>query len=339
MTVEREKWPLREPFAITGHTFVDIDIVVVRLSDGTHTGSGEGVGVYYFKDTSAGMEKTLNAIRDAVEADPGREEIQSILPPGGARNALDSAYWDLDAQRLGKSAWQLAGLDEPKPLVTTFTIGAGDPETVGRTALSFKGAQAIKIKLTGEPVDVDRVNAVRQACPDVWIGVDANQGYTRASLEKALPHFAEAGVALVEQPLPMGQDQDLEGLECPIPLAADESVQSLPDIAAVAPYYHYINIKLDKCGGLTEGLKMAGAARERGMKVMVGNMVGTALSVGPAYLLGQLCDVVDLDSPFMLGSDRKPPVLYKDGYVICPPEIWGSRRSTNQPAPATLTAT
>ena len=326
-----EAWPLRTPFRITGHTFEAMDLVVVTLRQGRHSGRGEAAGVYYLNDDAKAIVAALESVRAEIESDPGREAVQALLPPGGARNALDCAYWDLDAQRAGKPVWQLAGLPEPQRLLTTFTVGAGDPDVMASSAAGWREASALKLKLTGEPVDVDRVEAVRAARPDCWIAVDANQGYDRAGLEKALPAFHAAGIALVEQPLPIGQEAELDGLDAPIPLAADESVQCMADIAPLAGRFDAINIKLDKCGGLTEAFLMADEAKRLGMKVMVGNMLGTALSMGPAMLVGQFCDIVDLDGPFLLAGDRTPPTEYKDGYVTCPPQIWGTPRANPTP--------
>jgi L-alanine-DL-glutamate epimerase-like enolase superfamily enzyme len=191
------------------------------------------------------------------------------------------------------------------------------------TALAYRDARAIKLKLTGEPIDADRVRAVRSARPDVWLGVDGNQGFTRPALEKLLPVLVDTKVALIEQPLPIGQEALLDGLRSPIPLAADETVQSLADVASLLGRFQVMNIKLDKCGGLTEGLAMARTARELGLDVMVGNMLGTSLAMAPAFVLGQLCKVVDLDGPLFLAADRAAAVGYKGGYINCPPGLWG----------------
>jgi L-Ala-D/L-Glu epimerase len=183
--------------------------------------------------------------------------------------------------------------------------------------------RAIKLKLTGESIDAERVRAVRQAREDVWLSVDANQGFTRASLEQLLPVLVDTRVALIEQPFPIGMDASLAGLRSPIPIAADESAQNLADLPALVGRYDLVNIKLDKCGGLTEGLAMARAARELGLGVMVGNMMGTSLAMAPAFLVGQLCSVADLDGPIFLQRDRSATVEYRDGSIYCSPATWG----------------
>ena len=184
-------------------------------------------------------------------------------------------------------------------------------------------ARAIKLKLTGDPSDADRVRAVRQARPDVWLGVDANQGFTRASLERLMPTLTDTHVALIEQPFPIGQEALLDGFQSPIAIAADESAQDLRDIPGLVGRFNVVKIKLDKCGGLTEGLAMARAARALGLDTMVGNMLGTSLAMAPGFLVGQLCNVVDLDGPVFLKADRAISVDYKNGMISCPDALWG----------------
>jgi L-alanine-DL-glutamate epimerase-like enolase superfamily enzyme len=191
-------------------------------------------------------------------------------------------------------------------------------------ACVYKNARAIKLKLTGEPMDADRVRAVREALPDVWLGVDANQGFTRDGLESLLPVFCDAHVSLIEQPFPIGQEALLDGFRSPIPIAADESAQGIADLHGITGRFDVVNIKLDKCGGLTEGLAMARAASAAGLGTMVGNMSGTSLAMAPAFLVGQLCNsVVDLDGPVFLTSDRATTVDYADGLIMCGREVWG----------------
>jgi L-alanine-DL-glutamate epimerase-like enolase superfamily enzyme len=184
-------------------------------------------------------------------------------------------------------------------------------------------AKAIKLKLTGEPIDSDRVRAVREAMINVWLGIDANQGFNRASLEELLPVLVSANVALIEQPFPIGDDALLDGFHSPIPIAADESVQTIMDIPKLIDRYQIVNIKLDKCGGLTAGLAMGRAARACGLQTMIGSMMGTSLAVAPAFVVGQFCDVVDLDGPLFLSVDRENGSQYHDGLITCPESFWG----------------
>jgi len=250
-----------------------------------------------------------------------------VLPPGGARNALDCALWELEAQRAGQPVWQLAGVASPRPLLTTFTVSAKTPDEMAEGARAYAQARAIKLKLTGETeLDIERVRAVRAAQPEVWLGVDANQGYNSATLERLLPVLVETRVSLLEQPCARGQETDLDGVEHALPIAADESVQGFDEVDALAGRFDVVNIKLDKCGGLTEGLMIGERARALGMKVMVGNMIGTSLAMAPAFVLGQQCDVVDLDGPIFLTQDRSPGVTYKDGLIRCDDSVWGLQR-------------
>lgn len=321
MKVAQERWPMKEPFAIAGYTFNYCDVIVVELARGEAIGRGEGAGVYYHGETPAVMAAQIEQARSALEAGISRQELRELLPPGGARCALDCALWDLEAKSSGVPVYRAAGLDVPVPLKTTFTVSAGTPEKMAAVARSFALAPRLKVKLTGED-DAARLQAVRAARPDAWIGIDANQALTRCSLEALLPKLTELDVRLIEQPVKVGCEEELRGLRSPIPLAADESVQSLAEIARAVGLFDVVNIKLDKCGGLTEALDMAHEIRRQGMTPMVGCMQGTSLAVAPAYLVGQLCGIVDLDAPVFLDTDRPVRAVYESGTVRCPDD-WG----------------
>jgi len=325
LAVAVEKLRLSSPFRISGYVFEHQDAVVVTLGDGEFHGRGEASGVYYLGDNAPEMVAAIEAKRGAIESGIDRAGLQRLLPPGGARNALDCALWDLDAHRGGKEVWQLAGLPPPKALVTTFTLGADDPDVMAAGASKYAQARALKMKLTGDiDLDIARVRAVRRARPHTWLGVDANQGYSMLDLDPLLTVLVDADVALLEQPLKRGSEAGLDGFTSPIPIAADESALSLADLPSLVGRFNVVNIKLDKCGGLTEGLAMAHEARRLGLNVMVGNMVGTSLAMAPAFVLGQLCDVVDLDGPIFLAHDRNPGVSYDEGMVWCSDQVWGS---------------
>ena len=317
---------LSAPFRISGFVFETSDVVVVELSDGEFTGRGEAAGVYYLGDDSKNIVAEIEASRSVIEQGPDREELRTLMPAGGARNAVDCAMWDLEAKREGVEARQLASVDEAHALVTTFTLGADDPEVMAEGARRYAHAKAIKIKLTGDlERDIQRVAAIRSARPDVWLGVDANQGFKRDELDRLVEALSAHRVSLLEQPLPRGREADLEGYRCPIPIAADESALGLEDVAGLVGRFDVINIKLDKCGGLTEALMIADEARRLGLGVMVGNMVGTSLAMAPAFIVGQRCDVVDLDGPTFLREDRTPACQYSDGTIWCSDDVWGSR--------------
>jgi len=325
-----ETWPLARPFRITGQVYEDIKVVVVTLRDGDHVGRGEAAGVDYLGETPEHIAVQIAALRGIFASGMDRARLQSVLPPGGARNALDCALWDIEASQTGCPAWQRANVTAPRPCITTWTIGADTPEAVHRCAKDFGAARALKLKLTGDGLDAERVRAARSARPDAWLGVDGNQGFSRAGLEAMMPVLVEQGVALFEQPLPMERDRDLDGLYSPIPLAADESAQDLASIEWLSPAYSFVNIKLDKCGGLTEALAMVEATRARGMGVMVGNMLGTSLAMAPAFIIGQFCDLVDLDGPILLNQDRRPGANFDRGMIYCPDSIWGGPQAARQ---------
>ncbi len=322
LDLEVQSWPLKVPFRITGHVWEHLGLVICSLSRSGHSGRGEATGVFYRGESAEGLKAQIESVRGEVEAGISRAALQDLLPAGGARNAIDCALWALESHEGRVPAWQLAGLVQPEPLLTTFTLGADAPAVMAERARSTPVARALKLKLVGDGQDAERVRQVRAARPDVWLGVDANQAFDRAAVEHLLPVLIGERVSLLEQPCRMGSEEELRGLKSPVLLAADESVQTSADLEAMRGLFDVVNIKLDKCGGLTEGLAMARRARELGFEVMVGNMIGTSLSCAPAFLVGQLCQVVDLDGPWHLAGDIDPTVVYRDGLVDCPPGLW-----------------
>ena len=308
-----ERWAFSRPFRITGYEWSDCDVLLVEVSSGELRGRGEALGVYYHGDTP---ETACELLRD--------REVLNALPAGGARNALDCALWDLRAKLEGRPVWQLLDLESPRPIITTYTIGADEPASMAQAAREYAKARALKLKLIGDGDDAERVTAVRAARPDVWLAVDGNQGLTRESLERLAPVLEQSRVEFIEQPFPIGRDGDLDGFRSPIPIAADESAQTSADLGKLAGRFDVVNIKLDKCGGLTEGLNMLHEARRLGLRPMVGCMGGTSLSMGPAFLLGQLCEFADLDGPILFSRDREPSAEYDDeGRIFCSEAVWG----------------
>jgi L-alanine-DL-glutamate epimerase-like enolase superfamily enzyme len=325
LTIAVEKLRLSAPFRISGYVIEEQDVVVATLEDGAHRGRGEASGVYYLGDTANTIVASIESVRSPIEQGVDRAGLQALMPPGGARNAVDCALWELDAQRQQTPVWRLAGLSGVKPLITTFTLGADDPATMVAGAHKYGQARALKLKLTGQlDMDIARVQAVRAARPDVWMGVDANQGYSIEGLQPLIDALLPLNVSLLEQPLKRGREADLQNFKRPIPIAADESALSLRELPNLVGRFDVVNIKLDKCGGLTEGLAMAREAQTLGLKIMVGNMVGTSLAMAPAFVLGQLCDVVDLDGPIFLSRDRSPSMTYTDGKAWSGEEVWGA---------------
>ncbi|MEZ5498282.1 MAG: N-acetyl-D-Glu racemase DgcA [Steroidobacteraceae bacterium] len=316
-----ERWAFKEPFVITGHTFTESDLLYVELTDAGAIGRGEAAGAYYRDESGASMLAELETVRDAIEAGADRSALQNLLPPGGARNALDCALWDLEAKQSGRSIWDLTGI-EPRPTHTVLTIGIATPDEMGAVARTLDTAR-IKVKLNGE-LALERLRAVREARPDAELVVDVNQGWTLDQLRTFSPRFADLGVAMIEQPLPRGGDSGLEGYRPPVPVCADESCLDLTEFEQAARRYQVINIKLDKCGGLTEALQIARRARERGIDVMVGNMMGTSLAIAPGFVVAQLARFVDLDGPLFLTADRKCPMSIRHGEVTGPSSsLWG----------------
>ena len=323
MLVEKKNFPLHSPFVITGYTFTELEAVWVTLIDGVHRGRGEACGVYYLVETQESMMAQLEQVRTAVESGANRLDIQELLPPGGARNALDCAYWDLECKSTEQSIWQLLGI-APHELTTVATIGIGTPDEMATRALELSDFAHLKVKLD-DHLPSERLRAVRNARPDAQLVIDVNQGWSRSSLEEYLPNLEKLGVSMVEQPLPRDDDMSLKGIESPIPIGADESLMNLAEYAEVAPFYDVINIKLDKCGGLTEALEIVKRAQQDGRKIMVGNMTGTSLSMAPSYVVGQFCEFVDIDGPLLLECDINQGLEYFDGgRVSLPsPRLWG----------------
>lgn len=323
VSIHIEHWPMLAPFRITGHLFTALDCVVVEIAEGAHMGRGEAAGVYYLQDTPDQAFDQIHAIRAELEAGLDRETLQKLLPPGGARNAVDCALWDLECKRAGKSVWTHTGLNS-RPLTTCQTIGVLDsPEDTGKAAAALSSFKLLKLKLNGDR-PIERVSAVRAARPDARLIVDANQGLTLALLKECLPEFAKSEVEMIEQPLPRGEDAALEGMPREVPLCADESCLHRGEFEAAARRYDMINIKLDKTGGLTEALLLADAVLDRGLDYMVGNMLGTSLAMAPAFVVSQKARIADLDGPLALKADRIGAMTYKNG-VVGPftSDLWG----------------
>jgi L-alanine-DL-glutamate epimerase-like enolase superfamily enzyme len=323
LSLHLEEWPFRTPFTITGWTFESIRFLVAEISQDGVTGHGEAAGVYYLEDTPETAIDQAEALRSAIESGAGRDDLQNLLPPGGARNALDCALWDLECKLAGTSIWQKAGVG-CNTLTTAATVGIKDTaEEMADWAISLAGFPLIKVKLNGDR-PVERMTAIRKARPDATLIVDANQGFTLDQLVDILPALEALDVKMVEQPLPRGGDEGLEEIDPVIPLCADESCLHRGELDAAARRYQVINIKLDKTGGLTEALALAEEARARGLGLMVGNMVGTSLAMAPAFVIAQLCRFVDLDGPLALRSNRSGGLVY-DGSRIGPgpSAAWG----------------
>jgi L-Ala-D/L-Glu epimerase len=325
LSVRIERWPLAGAFTISRGSKTEAVVVVAELSDGPHRGRGECVPYARYGETPDGIVAAIEAMRPKLNENFDRAALQAAMPPGAARNALDCAYWDVNAKRAGRPAYKLAGIVAPAPRLTAYTISLGEPAAMAAAAEAAAFRPLLKIKL-GAPDgnDGERIGAVRSAAPKAELIVDANEGWEEGNLARNLAACADCGVTLVEQPLPESQDGALGRLKRPIPVCADESVHDRASLARLAGKYDAVNVKLDKAGGLTEALALAAAAEQGGFAVMVGCMVATSLSMAPAMLVAQRARFVDLDGPLLLASDR-PDGLHYDGGLVYPaePALWG----------------
>jgi len=323
ISVRSESWPCITPFRISSDAWDDFPCIVCEIEQDGVIGRGEAMGVCYLGETLESMTQQIEAIRGELSRGISREDLLHHLPAGGARFAVDSALWDLEAQLTGDNAWQVAGVT-PGPVETVFTIGLEDtPKQMAAKASAATDLSLFKVKLGGDR-PVERIAAIREARPDCRLVVDANQGWTFSELQQFGPALHKLGVLMIEQPLPRGEDHELEGYESAAPLCADESCQHLGELEAAASRYQMINIKLDKCGGLTHGLALACAAREKNLGLMVGCMGGTSLSMAPSHVIAQLCDFVDIDGPLLIKKDRDGGLVYDHGIVTLPAQrFWG----------------
>jgi L-Ala-D/L-Glu epimerase len=321
--LQRMSWEFTSVFRIAYQVKTHSHALVAELSEGDLIGRGEAIGVSYRGETIDKLVEQLRGVTQQLSPGVARAQLQALLPAGGARNALDCALWDLEAKSHAKRAWELAGLPPAHPLLTTFTLGLDTPAAMARAAAAASRYARLKIKLNGED-DLERVDAIRNSRPDALLLVDANQAWSEQQLRELAPRLARLGVALIEQPLPVGKDAALAGFRSPIPLCADESCQTSDSLPDVVGKYQYVNIKLDKTGGLTEALRLADRAQEHGLKLMVGCMGGSSLSMAPAFVVGQMCEFVDLDAPLLTKGDMPHAIVYEGSRMLVPEaRLWG----------------
>lgn len=326
LVVRREDWPIAGTFTISRGSRTTAEVVVVEIHQDGRRGRGECVPYRRYGETREGTVARIESLRAEVEDGAlDRPALQRRLGPGAARNALDCALWDLEAKLSGTPAWRLAGLAKPQPAVTAFTIGLDQPEAMAAAAGENRRRPLLKLKLGGDDgKDVLRVRAVREAAPDARLIVDANEAWTPPAFAGYAGELAALGVELIEQPLPAGADGALDGRDRAVPVCADESAHDVSTLAGVARLYDFVNVKLDKTGGLTEALRLTAAARSAGLGIMLGCMAGTSLGMAPAALLAPAARFVDLDGPLLLARDRDPGLRYAGGAVHPPPpELWG----------------
>jgi L-alanine-DL-glutamate epimerase-like enolase superfamily enzyme len=323
LSVRVERWPIAGSFVISRGAKSEAVVVVAELSRGDHRGRGECIPYARYGETVADVAEAIRAMATELARGLDRTGLQSAMPPGAARNALDCAFWDLEAKCAGRPVHELLGQAPPKPLITAYTISLGTPQEMAQRAAKASGLLLLKIKL-GAAGDPARIAAVRHAAPRARLIVDANEGWTPDDLEQNLAACAEAGVALVEQPLPADRDHALTRAARPIAVCADESAHARSSLPGLVGKYGAVNVKLDKAGGLTEALAMAEEAERLGLTLMVGCMVATSLAMAPALLLAQRAAVADLDGPLLLARDR-PDGLRYEGSLVHPPAraLWG----------------
>jgi L-alanine-DL-glutamate epimerase-like enolase superfamily enzyme len=323
LEISVESYPIAGRFVISRGAKTEARVVVVALHDGRDVGRGECVPYGRYEESVESVVAAIEAQRTAIEAGLGRTTLQDRMPPGAARNAVDCALWDLEAKQQGIPAWRAAGLPRLAALVTAYTLSVGTPDEMRAAALRAADRPLLKIKLAGDD-DAARLAAVRAGAPHATLIVDANEAWREDNLAENLALCARYGVALAEQPLPAGADALLARIARPVPVCADESAHDASGLAALKDRYDFVNIKLDKTGGLTGALAMARAARTQGFGIMAGCMVGTSLSMAPAALIGQMAEFVDLDGPLLLARDRTPGLVY-EGSTMLPPEsaLWG----------------
>jgi len=324
LTVRKKFWPLREPFVIARGTYTTSGVIIAELQDGPHVGRGEAAGVDYHGETPDSMLAQLEAVRSKIEAGITRAELLKILPVGGARNAVDAALWDLESKRTGRRAWDLAGVGNTREIASALTIGIRSIEGYEKAARGLTHYRWIKIKVNNED-PLACIEAVRRGAPNSRLIVDANQAWDVSTLYALGPKLAQLRVDLLEQPVKVGGDDELVAGRSPIPVCADESIDTIDDLARLKSRYEFVNIKLDKTGGLTAALELASAARAQGLRLMVGCMVTGSVGVAPGMVLAQMCEVVDLDGPLLQAEDWPDPIQYdRTGAMSWPkPALWG----------------
>ncbi|BCH24672.1 N-acetyl-D-Glu racemase DgcA [Mesorhizobium sp. L-8-3] len=323
LSVEPERFPIAGSFTISRGSKTEAEVLTCTIGEAGVTGRGECVPYRRYGETMESVREAIEAQRSAIEGGIDRVGLREALAPGAARNAIDCALWDLEAKLSGEPAWKTVCPTTPRPLVTAYTLSLAEPAAMAAQASANAGRPLLKVKIGGDG-DIERIRAIVEAAPRSRIILDANEGWTAKNIERNLAASAELGVALIEQPLPAGEDAILASIPHPVPLCADESVHAAKDLAALRGRYEAVNIKLDKAGGLTEALALRDQARRLGFSIMVGCMVGTSLAMAPAVLLAQDADFVDLDGPLLLARDRAPGLVYR-GSLVSPPEaeLWG----------------
>lgn len=320
INIEPHSFPLKFPFVITGYTFTNANTIRVTIQKDGHIGVGEAIGIYYEDETPETMTNQLNEV---LHNRLSHEELSELLPRGGARNAIDCAFWDLKCKTEGKSIFEMLEISI-RPLSTVATVGIDTPDNMAARAIEYSKYKNLKIKLSND-APIERLEAIRAVRPDATLITDINQGWTFKELKEYIPHCKRLELSMIEQPLARGSDDELKGFKSDVPLGADESCLDSNEFAKAAKKYDVINIKLDKCGGLTDALEIIRLSKLTGKGLMVGNMTGSSLSMAPSYVVGQFCDFIDLDGPLFLKEDVEHGLKYADGGIVSTPQpqLWG----------------
>ncbi len=323
LVVKTESWPIRGSFTISRGSKAQVDVVVVELSDGAFKGHAECVPYARYNESCVSVMQQINSLRSNIASGLTTIELQFLLPAGAARNAIDCALWDLDAKKANTQASALAKISALKPLLTAYTLSLDSAEKMHSAAAKNSHRPLLKLKLAGKG-DLERVQAVRDGAPNARLIVDANEGWNADIYQQLVPPLHALGVEMIEQPLPVGQDDILKNLEHPILICADESCHDRSSLVDIVGKYDMINIKLDKTGGLTEALALKQAAQDEGLQIMVGCMLATSLAMAPAFLVAQNTAIVDLDGPLLLDKDRQHAIHFENGNIHpAKPELWG----------------
>ena len=323
LTISSQSFPIAGTFTISRGSKTSADVVVVRLEADGFNGWGESVPYARYQETVPQCLAALENSKAKIESGISRAELSALELPKAALNALDCALWDLEAKRARKPVWKLAGLIEPQPRITAYTLSLDTPSAMAEVARKSSHMPLLKLKL-GREGDEVRLAAIRAAVPNARLIVDANEGWNAGNIEAMLACCAEHDVELVEQPLPQNQDDALLGIKSGVLICADESAHDASSLPSLKGKYDAVNIKLDKTGGLTEALRMAQAAKKQDFKIMVGCMLASSLAMAPAFLVAQMADYVDLDGPLLLAKDREPAISYERGLMSPPPAaLWG----------------
>ena len=322
VSVTAKNWPLHKPFKISRDVCAHAETVVCEISDGSVVGRGEAAGVSYIGETQTSMQRQIASIAAEISPCNSREELQELLPAGGARNAVDCALWDLQAKLSGQTIWQMLGR-EPKPVTTVFTVGIDTTEKMQLDAAQHSDYPILKVKV-GADKPLQQVAAIRAGAPAADIVIDANQAWTLGELQRYAEPLQKLGVVMIEQPLSTLADTALRDYTCPLPLCADESCATTADLDRLGGLYSMVNIKLDKTGGLTEALALATKAEAMGFELMVGNMLGSSLAMAPSFVIAQHCRYVDIDGPLLQAQDCEHAMHYSRGKVeVFTPALWG----------------